>query len=216
MIQASQTRRQLRDFALRLVLIAASLLALGRIFASPLITPVLPAFAWVIEAADYRYRVDSIAIDPSKTFIKLTVTPIHALVISGSRVLLPDAALHFYPSALVGSVLQPIILLLAVVLAWPATTLAALAMRLLLAVPATVVLLFVNVPRALLGSLIDFREIFPDAPVSLIVYWNDFLQTGGPLVLGLAAGALVVSAGDALGYGDSSRASLAGRSSAVP
>ncbi len=198
MSQASRTSRRAREFALRLVISAAILLALGHFFSRPLITPLLPAFAWVIEAADSRYRVDSIGIDSTDTFIKLTVTPIRTLIVSGTRMLMPDSAIHFYPSALMGSVMQPIILLLSIVLAWPGTSPSVLTMRLLLAVPAILILLVVNVPLALIGSLQDFRELFPDAPVSLLVYWNDFLQTGGPMVLGVAAGALVVSAADAL------------------
>lgn len=100
------------------------------------------------------------------------------------------------PAILIGSVLQPVILLLAIVLAWPVTRLWALPARLLLAVPMMVLLLVVNVPLGFVGTMQDFRENVPEAPVSIMVYRNDFLQTGGPLALAIAAGILVVSAAD--------------------
>lgn len=68
-------------------------------------------------------------------------------------------------------------------------------MRLLLAVPVIVLLLVVNVPLGFVGVMLDFREHFPDIPVAL-VYWNDFLQTRGPLALAIAAAILVGAVAD--------------------
>jgi len=62
-----------------------------------------------------------------------------------------------------------------------------------------VVLLFAtNAPLALVGAMWDFREYFPNMEVHPLVYWNDFLQTGGPVVMAIAAGVLVVSETDRL------------------
>ncbi|TXT29791.1 MAG: hypothetical protein FD131_2257 [Rhodocyclaceae bacterium] len=96
----------------------------------------LPALSWVIEAVDDRLQVDHafIANRSANTVIQLKVTPIRILVIGG-RILMPNAQLHFDPTTLIGSVLQPVILLLAIILAWPVTQLLALPARLLLAVP---------------------------------------------------------------------------------
>jgi len=55
--------------------------------------------------------------------------------------LMPDAHLHFDPTTLVGCVLQPVILLLAVILAWPVDHLRAWPARLLLAAPMMALLL---------------------------------------------------------------------------
>jgi hypothetical protein len=112
--------------------------------------------------------------------------------------LMPDAGnrLYFEPTSLLGSVLQPAILFLSIILAWPCAHLAVLSARLLLAVPTIALLLVINVPLGFVGVMLDFRESFPDIPVAPLVYWNDFLQTGGPLALAIAAGVLVVSAAD--------------------
>jgi len=190
-------RQQIRSFALRLVILIAILLTLGRVYGTTIVTPMLPALTWVIEAVDDRLQVDHAFIvnRSADTVIQLKVTPIRILVIGG-HILMPDAQLHFDPTTLIGSVLQPVILLLAIILAWPVTRLWALPARLLLAVPMMALLLVVNVPLGFVGTMQDFREYVPEAPVSLMVYWNDFLQTGGPLALAIAAGILVVSAAD--------------------
>lgn len=190
-------RQQIRSFAIRLVILIAILLTLGRVYGTTIVTPMLPALTWVIEAVDDHLQVDHAFIvnRSADTVIQLKVTPIRILVI-GDRMLMPDAQLHFDPTTLIGSVLQPVILLLAIVLAWPVTRLWALSARLLLAVPMMVLLLVVNVPLGFVGTMQDFREYVPEAPVSLMVYWNDFLQTGGSLALAIALGVLVVSAAD--------------------
>lgn len=190
-------RRPLRDFALRLVLIAAILLTLGRVFATSVVTPMLPAMAWVIETVDDRFRVEQMRIADRKadTFIELKATPVRIFML-GNKVLMPDAKLFFEPAILVGSVLQPVILFLAIILAWPGTRLRTVGLRLLLAVPVIVLLLITNVPLGFVGVMLDFREHFPDIPVAPLVYWNDFLQTGGPLALAIAAGIVVGAAAD--------------------
>ena len=190
-------RRPLRDFSIRLVLIAATLLALGRVYGTAMVTPMLPALAWVIETVDDHFRVDRMSIVNRKadTAIELKVTPIRLLML-GHRVLIPDAKLFFAPSTLLGSVLQSIILFLAILLAWPCARLWAFFARLLLAVPMIALLLVTNVPLGFVGVMLDFRQNYPDIPVPLLAYWNDFLQTGGPLALAIAAGVLVVAAAD--------------------
>lgn len=190
-------RQQLRSFSIRLVILAALLLTLGRVYGTAIVTPMLPALSWVIEAVDDRLRVDhAIIVNRSAdTVIQLKVTPIRMLFL-GDRMLMPDAKLHFDPTTLLGSMLQPVILLLAIILAWPVTHLWALLARLLVAVPMVVLLLVVNVPLGFVGVMQDFREYLPAAPVTPMVYWNDFLQTGGPLALAIAAGILVVSVAD--------------------
>jgi len=189
--------RQVRNFAFRLIVIAVVLLALGRVYGVTLVAPILPALAWVIEATDDHFRVDQIhvASKQNNTVIQLKVTPTQPMIL-GARVLMPKPSLRFEPSILVGSVLQPIIVFLSILLAWPAKGVLVIPRRLLLAVPVAVVLIATNAPLGLVGAIWDFREYFPHMEVHPLVYWNDFLQTGGPLVMAIAAGVLVVSAAD--------------------
>jgi hypothetical protein len=184
-----------RDFALRLIVIAAILLTLGRVYGTALVTPILPVLARVIEASGDRFRVDRIEVvnRQSNTIIQLKVSPLRPLTF-GKQMLLPDDKLFFEPSTLVGSVLQPIIVFLAILLSWPATSRGVMPLRLLLALPVAAILIATNVPLGLVGAMLDYRPYFPDAPVHPLAYWNDFLQTGGPIVMAIAAAIVVVSA----------------------
>jgi len=116
----SRMRRQLRNFAIRFVFITATLLTLGHVYGTALVTPMLPVFAWEIEPVDDRLRVGRTHIADRKveTFIESKVTPMRMLIL-GNRMLLPDAKLFFEPRTLVGSALQSIVLLLSIILARP-------------------------------------------------------------------------------------------------
>jgi len=186
---------QVRNFAFRLIVVAAVLLTLGRIYGTALVMPLLPAIAWVIETSGDGFRVDQINVinKQNNTVIQLKVTPVQAMIL-GSKVLLPKASLHFEPNILVGSVLQPLIAFLSILLAWQAKDVWVILKRLLLAIPVAVVLFVTNAPLALVGAMWDFREYLPNMEVHTLVYWNDFLQTGGALVMAIAAGVLVVAA----------------------
>jgi hypothetical protein len=190
-------RQLFRDFILRLVVIAAILLTLGRVYGDALVSPILPAFAWVIERADSHFRVDSMTVIEvrSNTVIQLKATPVRILTF-GENVVMPNENLQFSPTTLVGSVWQPIIVFLAVLLAWPAPVARVMAIRLLLALPALAVLLATNVPLGFIGVMLDFRAFLPMVAPNPWVYWNDFLQTGGPLVMAIAASLIVVSGAD--------------------
>ena len=183
---------------MRLFGITAVLLVLAQAFAVSLVSPLLPAFAWIIESIDSRFRVDNLSIAERKhgTFVESKISLAQVLVITPNRSLLPSSNITFTPSLLLGNVLQPIIIVLAIVVAWPLASIKTLSLRLLVAIPACAILLAVNCPLSLIGALLDFREILPGAKVDLLAYWNDFLQTGGPLVLGTVAGVFVVLTGE--------------------
>ena len=186
--------RRVREFSIRFVVVTAVLLALGRLYGPVAVTPILPGIAWMIEAVDDHLRVDKIAVvdRPTNSQIELKVTPIRVLVIGG-HVMTPDPTVYFEPKTLVGSVLQPVILFLAIILAWPGG-IQALSARLLLAVPASLLLVAIDTPLGLVGGMRDYRPYLRNVPFDPLVSWNDFLQSGGPLVLAIAAGVLVISA----------------------
>jgi hypothetical protein len=189
--------RQVCNFAFRLIVIAAVLLTLSRVYSTTLLSPFLSAIAWEIEASGDGFRVDQIFVvsKHNNTVIQLKVTPTQAMIV-GNRVLMPKPSLYFEPSILVGSVLQPIIVLVSILLAWQANNAMVIIKRLLLAVPMVVILFATNAPLAFVGAMWDFRDVIPNLVVHNLVYWNDFLQTGGALVLAISAGMLVVSATD--------------------
>jgi hypothetical protein len=188
---------QVRNFAFRLIVVTVVLLSLGEFFETALVTPILPAISWEIETIDDSFRVDGINVvsNKSNTVIQLKVAQIRPMII-GDHVLQPKPSRFFEPNVLVGSVLQPIIVFLAILLAWQAKSYLVILQRLLLAVPVTTVLIATNAPLAFIGAMWDFREFVANLEPHTLVYWNDFLQTGGPLVMAIAAALLVVSVAD--------------------
>ncbi len=188
---------QVRNFAFRLIVVAAILLSLGEIFGASLVTPILPTIAWEIETIDDSFRVDGINVVNKKnnTVIQLKAAQIRPMII-GAHVLQPKPGRFFEPNVLVGSVLQPITVLLTILLSWQAKTNLVILLRLLLGVPVAAFLVATNSPLAFVGAMWDFREYVPNLEPHTLVYWNDFLQTGGPLVLAIASALLVVSVAD--------------------
>jgi hypothetical protein len=188
---------QARNFAFRLIVILAILLSLGEFFGSALVTPILPAIAWEIETIDDSFRVEGINVVSKKnnTVIQLQVAQIRPMII-GAHVLHPKSGRFFEPSVLVGSVLQPIIVFITILVSWQAKSILIILMRFCLGVPVAAFLVAINTPLAFVGAMWDFREFVPNLEPHTLVYWNDFLQTGGPLVMSIAAAFLVVSVAD--------------------
>jgi hypothetical protein len=108
----------------------AILLSLGEFFGSALVTPILPAIAWEIETIDDSFRVDGINVVSKKnnTVIQLQVAQIRPMII-GDHVLQPKSGRFFEPNVLVGSVLQPIIVFLTILLSWQAKSILIILMR---------------------------------------------------------------------------------------
>ncbi|MBV8379420.1 MAG: hypothetical protein JO369_01470 [Paucibacter sp.] len=201
----------LRSFALRLVVIAALLLACSQWFSEPLVRPLLPLFAWTVEQADDHLAVQRVEIDAEKKGVYLSIETRlkRPLQLDAEHWLFPDTSPPASQGMLVGAVLQPLVVLLAIVLAWPARTRREALWRGLLSLPAAVALVLADAPLGLAGALLDFRQVAPAAPVSPLVHWNDFLQSGGPLAMAICAAVLVVALGERLGRAAQARPSPA-------
>ncbi|MBV8659591.1 MAG: hypothetical protein JO142_17350 [Burkholderiales bacterium] len=191
---------RLPSVAWRLVLATALLLALGQSFSAALLRPLLPLYGWAIAQADDRLAVRRVDIETDKkgVFLEVEATLARPLQLDTTHWVFPDASPRLAQGVLVGTVLQPLILLLAVVLAWPARTRGEALLRGLIALPVLAALALADAPLSLAGALLDLREIAPGAAVSPLVPWNDFLQTGGRAALAVCAAALVVTLGQRL------------------
>ena len=188
---------QVRNFAFRLIVVTAILLSLGEVFGASLVSPILPLIGWEIETIDDSFRVDGINVVSKRnnSVIQLKAAQIRPMII-GDHVLQPKPGRFFEPNILVGSVLQPIIVLLTILLSWQAKSYLVILLRLLLGVPVAAFLVATNTPLAFVGAMWDFRELVANLEPHTLVYWNDFLQTGGPLVMAIASALLVVSVAD--------------------
>jgi len=189
-----------RSVALRLVLATGVLLWLARVAEEALLQPLMPPLRMMVYATDSRFDVASAQLAQTKAgrVIELKVRLLQPLDVmpeqKGTRVVQPQPDTWVRLSTLASNVLQPFVPFLAILLAWPLSAgWDEVRRRAAWAVPAAALLLAINVPFSFNAMMLDFRPIWPDAPVHPLVLWNDFLQTGGALVLAMGAALLVVA-----------------------
>jgi hypothetical protein len=166
----------LAGFALRLVLACMFVLAISHWFGRPLVQAMLPllksALAWF--ASDFYIHQLALVQQGPDTALQAIARLDHTLVL-GEVAVVPDFKTGYFVTTTLGTVLQPLLTALVLVMAWPARVLAWLL-------------------RLVFGSLWDM-QVKAHAPgsFSMSVWWMSFLSGGGRLVLGLAAGGLAVA-----------------------
>jgi hypothetical protein len=171
------------------------LLGLARFLELQLLQPLLPLLREIVNAADNRFDVAAPTLVASKVgwMIELRVRIMQPLELGGQFI--PAQPDNWLPMrVLAANVLQPIVPLLAIILAWPVGAgWREVARRVAWTAPAMLVLLVSNVPLGFNAMMLDARALFPGATVAPLVYWNDFLQTGGNLVLPIGLAMLVIA-----------------------
>ena len=184
-----------RSFALRLILATGVLLGLARFLELPLVQPLLPVLREIVNAVDDRFDVAAPTLVASKAgrLIVLRIRIMQPLELGGQVIpAQPDNWLSM--RILAASVLQPIVPFLAIILAWPVVAgWREASRRVGWTVAAVLILLVSNVPLGFNAMMVDARTLFPGATVGPLVYWNDFLQTGGNLVLPIGLAMLVLA-----------------------
>jgi hypothetical protein len=180
--------------ALRLALATALVLAAAHWYARDavkLLLPVLtPALGFV--ADDFRIvRLDFVDERKNASIAALAVLD-RPLFLDG-RAIVPDGSQMMVVGTTLGTVLQPLVVALVLVLAWPAG-LREMALRLTIASALLGVVLLVDTPFSLAAWLWDAQlKAYEPARASPLVWWNVFLNGGGRLALGLIAGALAIA-----------------------
>lgn len=186
-------------FALAIVL----LLALGHFIGARLIESMLPLVKAEIAWLDDNYRVIDLELDRqgADRVIRLEVG-LARIIVLGGQALHPDPRARANVSTLAGNLVQPAMLCLALILAWPAHRIIEYPARVLLACVGIAVIVLVDVPFVLWGELWDIHvSAFDPDRFSLLLLWKGFLQGGGRFVLGFVIGALAVAAAQILAAG---------------
>lgn len=184
----------------RLLAACALLLAASHAWGQALIECLLPLFRLEIGWLEDRYRILGLrlAVQGSDSVIRLDVSQQRIMVIGG-HVIYPDPRGFAHVTTLSGHVLQPAILGLGLLVAWPPLAPTRLAreyaLRLGLGLTMIGVVLALDVPFVLLGELwaIAHERLAPGS-FSPLLLWVEFLQGGGRLALGLLAGAAGIAA----------------------
>lgn len=185
------------DTGLRFLLACVLLLALARAFGDACVAALLPVFRWELGLLDDHYRILFLGLSSqgADSVVRLDVT-LARPVIAGARVIVPDSRGIATVTTLAGHVLQPVILMLAVLAAWPARKRAEYLLRASCGLPLLVLLLMVDVPFVLLAEIWSmFMESHAPGRYSSLIAWSAFLQSGGRSALALALSVFVVIAG---------------------
>jgi len=154
-----------------------------------LVRHAIPAIQAWLGVIDSTYRTVDLRLERlnNEWMIVRLATPAvaHAL---GGHVVAADPRSLMSGSAAAGIVLQPFILAVALLWAWPVRTHWELPLRVVLALPLIVLVALLDVPLMLYG-FIWMREISTFEPdrFSLLVIWADFMNAGGRFALTVMA-----------------------------
>lgn len=194
-------RRPGLDAGLRFLLACVLLLTLARVFSHDFVAALLPVFRWELGVLDDHYRILflGLASQGADSVVRLDVT-LARPVIAGARVILPDPRGTATVTTLAGHLLQPAILMLAVLAAWPARRKAEYLLRAGCGLPLLVLLLMADLPFVLLAEIWSmFVDTHAPGRFSPLVAWSAFLQSGGRLALALALAAFAVAIAQSAG-----------------
>jgi hypothetical protein len=112
----------------------------------------------------------------------------HTLVLGG-RAIVPNGTSVMVVTTTVGTVLQPVLVALVLVLAWPARWLEAM-LRVVFVAPLIALVVLLDTPFSMAAWLWEIQlRAYEPGRASPLVWWNIFLNGGGRLALGLLAGA---------------------------
>lgn len=183
-----------RHLAWRVLLATSLVLLASHWYAREAVTRLMPALSWGLTTVADDFKVLSVELmaDRGQASIGAVVRLERSLFLGG-QVVVPDAASTMVVGAAIGNVLQPMLVALVLMLAWPASWFE-MALRLLVGTGLQAGVLLLNVPCSMAAWLwlVQLKQYAPDT-VSPLVWWNTFLNGGGRLVLGMACAALAIA-----------------------
>lgn len=175
--------------AWRLLVAVGVLLILNHWFGQEIIEALMPWLRWELHRLDDNYRILQLglATQGGDSVIRLEVT-LDRFIVVGKHVVAPDLRGRAVVSTLSLSVLRPMLIGLALLLAWPVQRSAQYLWRLLFGVLLLLLLLPLDVPFVLLGEVWELMIAAGDpGSFSVLIIWKDFLQGGGRLALAICA-----------------------------
>lgn len=185
-----------RGFVVRLVLAAVLVLAAAHVGGKDAARLLLPLLRGALEmvASDFSVQRLELVDDRANASIG-ALAVLERSIFLGGQAIVPDGTQAMVVGTTVGTVLQPLLVLAVLVLAWPAGA-KELALRIVLAAALGMLVLLLDTPFSLAAWLWDAQiKLYEPGRSSPLVAWNVFLNGGGRLALGLmAAGAAIVLA----------------------
>lgn len=184
---------------LRFLVVAVLATGLSLACQDRIVDGLLPLFRAWLDLVDDTYRTIDLSLvnTHGESMLRRLVTPAHLQLVGGAMVY-PDPARQFLEQAATGIVLQPLILAIALLVAWPWSSVRELFFRYFVApLPMTCVMLL-DVPMMLYGfAWFDQLKAVNSDRFSLLVCWADAMNAGGRFGLALIAVRLCVCMGAA-------------------
>jgi hypothetical protein len=188
-----------RRLLLRVAVAALAVLLLGRFCALPAVAHLLPALRVELTALDPDLSVRSLELsrDDSGTVVRLRANLLHPIQL-GERTAYPvgwgtGVEGGYQVTEEARAVVQAELLMLIIVLAWPLRARSEICVRLLAAIPLSVVLMGLDAPLDLLGNFQHIVASGADSTRFLPLFaWARFLEGGGSLALALTAAGIII------------------------
>ncbi len=183
------------ELALRLLLALLLVLALAQRYGRDMAEALLPLIGHSLVWLDDHYRIIDLTLgtEGADSVIRLRVTLARPLVVGG-HLILPDARGWGQVTTPVGNLLQAPLVLLGLLLAWPARRWREWPLRLLFIAPVALLLVLLNTPFALWGHLWDLHaHSYEPGRFSPLLAWVRLLDSGGRLLLGMLGAVAVIA-----------------------
>ncbi len=185
--------------ALKFLGISIALLILSYQLGDVIIKAMIPLYQWMIKLIDYRF--DSILLSITKMhgerFLQLDVMLSQPFWL-GAKQIAPIQPIYNSAGMPLGYALQPVVIILTIILAWPAQQAITFAYRLLIAMPLILFLMLLDMPLQLTNNTWQGLEKTLQlniATTNWLGLWSDFLNGGGLMALSIACGLLAVGMG---------------------
>lgn len=188
----------LKSAALFLITYLA-LLALSFQFGSEYVRFLLPLYQWEISHLTQEYTIQSLVLGDSRGEEVVAFSLLTRYFVLGNQVIQPGMSISC--STLLGHALQHLLLILSLVIAWPAPSWSQRLLRLVCALPFLLVVEMLDIPLVLMGSVEDLilANVAPGTD-SIVVDWMNFMNGGGRLALSLAGGIAAIGCTHLLPY----------------
>lgn len=196
------------ELFVRIAVVTAALLVLAQVFRRELVTVMIPTIRTLLDLISDDFTILGIGIGQSGTSeaLQIRFNLARVVVINGRAAYpmgwTPATAGWMQVSVTLGSITQHVLMLLIVVIAWPAATLREFNTRLIAALPMSATLLLIDVPVTILAEFwFPIRNELDQDGFWPLLAWSRFLMGGGGLML--AMGMAIVSVATGRRYGTS-------------
>jgi hypothetical protein len=180
--------------------VGIALLMLTHQLGDLMIKAMIPLCQWVIHQMDYRFDSTLLNITHlhGENFLQLDVVLSQPFWVE-SEVMAPNQPIHDSAVISFSSALQPVVITLTIILAWPAKQFITYIYRLTIALPLILLVMSLDMPIQLVNSTwqgieknLQFNSQASIANISWFGYLSDFLNGGGLMALSIACGLLAI------------------------